>query len=61
MTKTKCKLCPICLTAEYELIRTCELQGGRFHECEANNLSLRVRDEDVVIDWRELRTTGASK
>lgn len=34
----KCKLCPICLTDDYDLIRNCELRGGRFPECSATTL-----------------------
>lgn len=37
--KPKCKLCPICLTKDYDLIRNCELRGGRFPECESNRLA----------------------
>ena len=57
----KCKECVICLTADYELIRNCELRGGRFPECEANNLARCEKIEDIVIDWQELRRTSGAK
>lgn len=33
----KYKLCPICLTDDYDLIRNCELRG-RYKECSASAL-----------------------
>jgi hypothetical protein len=36
----KTKMCPICLTDDYDLIRNCELRGGRFEECAATTIAL---------------------
>lgn len=42
----KIKLCPICLTDDYDLIRNCELRG-RYKECVATDLPYIVPPREI--------------
>jgi hypothetical protein len=53
----KCKMCPICLTNKYDLIRNCELRG-RYPECIATTLPYVVPTRETSKPKRKKKEIG---